>query len=48
MTWMTLLAAGVASARRLIGDRLLRAVDVLAGAGLLAFAAALGVRTLHD
>jgi len=48
MSWMTLLAAGVASARRLIGDRLLRAVDVLAGAGLLAFAAALGVRTLHE
>lgn len=48
LTWMTLLAAGVACARRLIGDRLLRAVDVLAGAGLLAFAAALGVRTLSE
>jgi putative LysE/RhtB family amino acid efflux pump len=48
MSWMTLLAAGVASARRLVGDRLLRAVDVLAGAGLLAFAATLGVRTLRE
>jgi putative LysE/RhtB family amino acid efflux pump len=48
LSWMTLLAIGVACARRLIGDRLLRAVDVLAGAGLLAFAAALGVRTLHE
>lgn len=48
LSWMTLLASGVACARRLIGDRLLRAVDVLAGAGLLAFAAALGVRTLHE
>jgi putative LysE/RhtB family amino acid efflux pump len=48
LSWMTLLASGVACARRLIGDRLLRAVEVLAGAGLLAFAAALGVRTLHE
>jgi putative LysE/RhtB family amino acid efflux pump len=48
LSWMTLLATGVASARRLIGDRLLRAVDVLAGAGLLAFAAALGARTLRE
>jgi putative LysE/RhtB family amino acid efflux pump len=48
LSWMTLLAAGVACARRLIGDRLLRAVDVIAGAGLLAFAAALGVRALRD
>jgi putative LysE/RhtB family amino acid efflux pump len=48
LSWMTLLASGVACARRLIGDRLLRAVEVLAGAGLLAFAAALGMRTLHE
>jgi putative LysE/RhtB family amino acid efflux pump len=48
LTWMTLLASVVAGARRVIGDRLLRAVDVLAGAGLLAFAAALGVRTLRE
>jgi putative LysE/RhtB family amino acid efflux pump len=48
LTWMTLLATTVALARRRIGDRALRAVDGLAGAGLLVFAGALGVRTLRD
>jgi putative LysE/RhtB family amino acid efflux pump len=48
LSWMALLASAVAGARRLIGDRLLCAVDVLAGAGLLAFAAALGVGTLRE
>jgi putative LysE/RhtB family amino acid efflux pump len=48
LTWMTLLATTVAVARRRIGDRALRTVDGLAGAGLLVFAGALGVRTLRD
>jgi hypothetical protein len=38
----------VALARHSIGDRLVRAVDLLSGAGLLAFAGALAWRTLDD
>jgi putative LysE/RhtB family amino acid efflux pump len=48
MTWMALLATGVSVARRWVGDRTLRAVDVLAGAGLLGFGGLLAYRTLHD
>jgi putative LysE/RhtB family amino acid efflux pump len=48
MTWMALLATGVSVARRWVGDRTLRAVDVLAGVGLLGFGALLAVRTLDD
>jgi putative LysE/RhtB family amino acid efflux pump len=48
MTWMALLATGVSVARRWVGDRTLRAVDALAGAGLLGFGALLAVRTLDD
>jgi putative LysE/RhtB family amino acid efflux pump len=48
LSWMCLLTGGVALARHSIGDRLVRAVDLLAGAGLLAFAGALAWRTLDD
>jgi putative LysE/RhtB family amino acid efflux pump len=48
MTWMALLAGGVSVARRWVGDRALRAVDVLAGAGLLGFGGLLAYRTLDD
>jgi putative LysE/RhtB family amino acid efflux pump len=48
MTMMSLLAAGVSVARRWIGDRLLRVVDGLAGAGLIGFGSLLAYRTLHD
>lgn len=48
LSWMCLLASGVTMARRAIGPRTLRAVDLVAGAGLLAFAAALGLRTARD
>lgn len=48
MTWMALLASGVSVARRWVGDRVLRAVDVLAGAGLLGFGGLLAYRTLDD
>src|SRR3954462_11355904 len=37
MSWMVLLTGGVALARHGVGARFVRAVDVLAGAGLLAF-----------
>jgi putative LysE/RhtB family amino acid efflux pump len=48
LTWMTILAASVAAARRRVGPRLLRAVDGVAGAGLLTFGGLLAVRTLRD
>jgi putative LysE/RhtB family amino acid efflux pump len=48
MTWMTILATGVSVARRWVGDRALRAVDGLAGAGLIGFGALLAVRTVND
>jgi putative LysE/RhtB family amino acid efflux pump len=48
LAWMTLLTSGVAVARRFVGDRLLRAVDGLAGLGLLGFGGLLAFRTLRD
>jgi putative LysE/RhtB family amino acid efflux pump len=48
LTWMCLLTAGVALARRALGPRTLRAVDALSGAGLLAFGGVLAWRTLSD
>jgi putative LysE/RhtB family amino acid efflux pump len=48
LTWMTLLATGVSLLRRWIGDRLLRAVDTVAGLGLLGFGGALAYRTLRE
>jgi putative LysE/RhtB family amino acid efflux pump len=48
MTWMAILATGVSVARRWIGDRLLKAVDATAGAGLIAFGGILAYRTLRD
>jgi putative LysE/RhtB family amino acid efflux pump len=47
-TWFTVLSTAVNLARRRIGDRLLRWVDGVAGAGLLAFSGALGVRALRE
>jgi hypothetical protein len=38
-------AAGVAVARRQMGDRLLQLVDLVAGAGLIPFGAVLGARS---
>jgi putative LysE/RhtB family amino acid efflux pump len=48
MSWMAILASGVSVARRWVGDRTLRVVDGVAGAGLIGFGALLGYRTLHD
>ena len=42
LAWMTLLATGVAVARRRVGDRIRRAADVVAGLGLLASGVVLG------
>ena len=45
---MSLLAGGVSVARRWVGPRMLRAVDGIAGAGILAFGGLLAFRTLRD
>jgi putative LysE/RhtB family amino acid efflux pump len=47
-TWVSLLAGGVAVARRSVSERVVVVVDVLAGLGLLGFAAALGYRTAQE
>jgi putative LysE/RhtB family amino acid efflux pump len=48
LTWMTILAGSVAAARRRVGPRLMRTVDGVAGAGLLAVGGLLAVRTLRE
>jgi putative LysE/RhtB family amino acid efflux pump len=48
LTWMCLLTGGVALARRTAGERFIRAVDVIAGVGLVAFGAALAGRTIRE
>lgn len=48
LTWMALLTSGVSLSRRFVGDRALRAVDGVAGAGLLAFGGLLAYRTVRD
>jgi putative LysE/RhtB family amino acid efflux pump len=48
LTWMVVLTGGVSIAGRFVGDRMLRLVDVLSGAGLVAFGGLLAVRTLRD
>ncbi|MCW2571329.1 MAG: putative threonine efflux protein [Frankiales bacterium] len=47
-TWMTVLASGVAVARRAVGPRALVVADGVAGLGLLGFAGVLGYRTVAD
>jgi len=48
LTWMAILTGGVSLSRRWVGDRMLRAVDGLAGIGLLGFGGLLAYRTLRD
>jgi putative LysE/RhtB family amino acid efflux pump len=48
LSWMVILASGVALARRALGPSALRAVDALSGVGLLGFGGLLAWRTLHD
>jgi threonine/homoserine/homoserine lactone efflux protein len=47
-TWFLVLAAVAARLGRRLGRRVLLGVDVVAGLGLLGFAAVLGVRTVQD
>jgi putative LysE/RhtB family amino acid efflux pump len=48
LTWYTAFSGAIALARRRIGPRLLAAVDVGAGAGLVGFGALMGLRTARD
>jgi putative LysE/RhtB family amino acid efflux pump len=48
LSWMCVLATGVAAARHSIGERAIRVVDAVAGAGLLLFGGALAWRTLRE
>jgi len=48
LTWFTLLSVGLSAIRTRVGDRLLAAVDVGSGLGLLAFSGALGLRAARD
>jgi threonine/homoserine/homoserine lactone efflux protein len=45
LTWYTAFAGAIALTRRRIGPRLLAAIDIGAGAGILGFGAYLGFRT---
>jgi len=47
-TWVTVLATGTAGLRRAVGETALRAADVVAGLGLLAFGGALAYATIKD
>jgi threonine/homoserine/homoserine lactone efflux protein len=48
LTWYTFFAGAIALARRRIGPRLLAAIDIGAGAGILGFAGYLGYRTARS
>jgi threonine/homoserine/homoserine lactone efflux protein len=48
LTWYTAFAGAIALARRRIGPRLLAAIDIGAGAGILGFGAYLGFRTARS
>jgi putative LysE/RhtB family amino acid efflux pump len=48
LTWVTILATGVALARRSMGTRAIRVTDGVAGAALLGFGGVLAYTTIHD
>jgi putative LysE/RhtB family amino acid efflux pump len=48
LTWFTTLSLTMAAIRRRVGDRLLRAIDVGSGLGLLVFSGLLGVRAARE
>lgn len=47
-SWVSILAGGVALARRALGPRAIRVADVLAGLGLVSFGGALLYASAHD
>ena len=48
LSWYTAFTLAISVARRRVGPRLLRAVDVAAGAGISGFGALLAYRTVHE
>ncbi len=48
LTWVTMLATGVALARRSMSTRAVRVTDGVAGAGLIGFGGVLAYTTIHD
>lgn len=48
LTWFTTLSLGMAAIRKRVGDRLLRAIDMGSGLGLLVFSGLLGVRAVRE
>jgi putative LysE/RhtB family amino acid efflux pump len=48
LAWMTILAVGVSAARKRVGPRLLKAIDVGAGGAIVGFGAVLGVRAVGN
>jgi putative LysE/RhtB family amino acid efflux pump len=48
LTWFTTLSLGLAAVRGRVGDRLLRAVDIGSGIGIMAFAGAMGMKAARD
>jgi len=48
LTWVSGLAGGVSLAHRVVGDRMTRVADTLAGLGLVAFGGALAVGAVRD
>jgi putative LysE/RhtB family amino acid efflux pump len=48
LTWVTILATGVALARRSMSARAVRVTDSVAGAGLVGFGGVLAYTTIHD
>jgi putative LysE/RhtB family amino acid efflux pump len=48
LTWFTVLSLGLTAIRGHVGDRLLKAVDIGSGLGLLLFSGALGARAARD
>ena len=48
LTWVSLLACGVAVGRRWVGDRLLRVVDVVAGTAIAGFGGLLAYRSFLE
>ncbi len=48
LTWVTILATGVALARRSMTTRAVRVIDGVAGAGLIGFGGVLVYTTIHD
>src|SRR5947199_148260 len=48
LTWVVALASGTAAARRTVGERAMRAVDAIAGVGLIGFGGVLAHGALHQ